>query len=65
MPMVRIELMEGRTEDQLRAMVARVTEAIIETVDAKPASVQIVIAEVTAPRWAVAGTTVADQRAGA
>jgi 4-oxalocrotonate tautomerase len=65
MPIVRIELMEGRTEDQLRAMVARVTEAMVETVDAPATGVHVLISEVSAPRWAVGGQTVADRRAAA
>jgi 4-oxalocrotonate tautomerase len=65
MPMVHIELMEGRTEEQLRAMVARVTEAMVATVDAPTERVSIIISEVTAEHWAVGGLTVADQRAAA
>lgn len=65
MPMVRIELMEGRTEEQLRQMVARVTDAMVETVNAPVDGVHIVIAEVTAEHWAVGGLTVADKRLAA
>jgi 4-oxalocrotonate tautomerase len=62
MPMIRVELMEGRTDDQLRAMVERMTEALVETVNAAPSAVQIVITEVPPRHWAVAGERVADRR---
>lgn len=63
MPMVRIEMMAGRTEGQKRDMVERVTSVLVETIDARPESVQIVIDEVAATHWAVAGELVADRRA--
>ncbi|MCX8007637.1 MAG: 4-oxalocrotonate tautomerase [Coriobacteriia bacterium] len=43
MPIVHIHMYEGRTVDQKRELVKRVTEAIVESVDAKPESVHIVI----------------------
>jgi len=65
MPMVRIEMMAGRTEEQKRDMVAQVTNVLVETIAAKPESVQIVIDEIQPTHWAVAGEIVADQRARA
>jgi 4-oxalocrotonate tautomerase len=63
MPVVHIEMMAGRTEDQKRAMVARVTDVLVETIAAPPEAVQIVVTEVQPEQWAVAGQLVADQRA--
>jgi 4-oxalocrotonate tautomerase len=63
--MLRVELMSGRTPEQLQQMVVRLTEVMVETVNAAPEAVHIVIDEVNADRWAVAGTLVSDQQKAA
>ena len=45
MPIVQIDLLEGRTVEQKRAMVAKVTEAIQETANCPADAVTIIIRE--------------------
>lgn len=45
MPIVHIELLEGRTLDQKRDMVKKVTEAIVDTAKCPKEAVKIVITE--------------------
>lgn len=45
MPIVHIDLLEGRTQEQLSNMARKVTEAIVNTTGAKSESVHIVINE--------------------
>ena len=45
MPIVQIDLLEGRTLEQKRAMVAKVTEAIQETANCPADAVTIIIRE--------------------
>lgn len=45
MPIVHIELLEGRTLDQKRDMVKKVTDAIVETAKCPKEAVKIVITE--------------------
>ena len=43
MPIVQIDMLEGRSVDQKRAMVAKVTEAIVETANCTPEVVTVII----------------------
>ncbi|WP_088007648.1 2-hydroxymuconate tautomerase [Indiicoccus explosivorum] len=43
MPYVTVKMLEGRTEDQKRALVEKVTAAVSETVDAPPENVVVFI----------------------
>jgi 4-oxalocrotonate tautomerase len=43
MPIVQIDLIEGRTLEQKRAMVAKVTAAITESANCAPDAVTIII----------------------
>lgn len=62
MPVVQIEMMEGRTLEQKRAMVKKVTEALVETLNAKPEAITIVIREMKREHYAHAGVLACDRQ---
>ena len=43
MPIIQVNMLEGRTVQQKRAMVAAVTSAIVESLGAKPETVRVII----------------------
>ncbi len=45
MPEVIIELAQGRTIEQKRALVRQVTQAVVDTCDVKPEQVTVIIHE--------------------
>lgn len=55
MPIVRIDLVQGRRPDQLEALIAGVTDAVVGALDAPPASVRVLLNEVPATHWGVGG----------
>lgn len=57
MPIVHIELLEGRTQEQKNAMVKEVTEAIVRTTGANKEAVHIVINDMEKGNYAVGGKT--------
>lgn len=62
MPVIRIEMFEGRTHDQKRACAEAVTRAFCDTCNAPPASVHIVFTDVAKSDWAVAGRLCSDPK---
>lgn len=61
MPIVTVKMFEGRTEDQKKALVEKVTDAVVETTGASIESVTIVIEEMTKNHYAIAGKRFSDQ----
>ncbi|HAH96146.1 MAG TPA: 4-oxalocrotonate tautomerase [Firmicutes bacterium] len=61
MPIIQIELLEGRTIDQKRALVERVTQAVCETINAPAEAVSIIIREMKREDYAKAGKLAADK----
>lgn len=61
MPVVTVKMLEGRTDDQKRALVEKVTDAIVETTGAAPEKVSIIIEETSKNHYAVAGKRMSDQ----
>jgi 4-oxalocrotonate tautomerase len=60
MPFAQIYLMEGRTEEQKRAVVEKVSAALVEAVGAPIANVPVWITEVPKENWGIAGVTAKD-----
>jgi len=60
MPFAQIYLMEGRTEDQKRAVIEKVTQALVEAVGAPKDSVRILIHDVPKESWGIAGRSAKD-----
>ena len=55
MPIVEITLIEGRPADKKRKLIAMVTDAIVEAIDAPRESVRIILREVPGAHFGVAG----------
>lgn len=61
MPIVQIDMIEGRTVEQKRAMVKKITEVICETAACPAEAVTIVIREASKQHIAKAGTLMSDK----
>lgn len=61
MPFVTIVLREGRTLEQKRELAKAVTEAVAQSVNAKPEAVHIVIHDEPAMNFSTAGKLLADR----
>ena len=61
MPLIEVTLVEGRTPEQLRALMSGLTRAASEAVDAPLASVRVVVREVPATHWAAGDVTIAER----
>lgn len=60
MPIVTIKMLEGRSDDQKKALVEKVTSAVVETTGANVEAVSIVIEEMKKTNYAVAGVRKSD-----
>lgn len=61
MPIVQIDMLEGRTSEQKREMVKQITEAIVQTANCPADAVTIVIREATKQHIAKAGILMSDK----
>ena len=62
MPLIEVTLVEGRTPEQLRALIAGLTRAASNAVGAPVDSIRVVVREVPATHWAAGDVTVAERR---
>jgi 4-oxalocrotonate tautomerase len=62
MPLIDVSIAEGRTPDQLRALVSALHRAAEETVGALPQNTTVIIREIPTTHWSKGNTTIAEMR---
>ena len=61
MPMIRVEMFAGRSDDQKRALVKELTDAFVRTAGGNPEAVDVVLVDVEQSNWAKGGTLFSDK----
>lgn len=61
MPFVTVKMLEGRTEDQKKALVEKVTAAVSETTGAPTENITVFIEEMTKNHYAPGGVRLSDK----
>jgi 4-oxalocrotonate tautomerase len=65
MPIIRVEILEGRSPEKKERLIAALTEVAVNTLDVNPEQVRVVIYEMPKPHWGIAGKSVARREAEA
>ncbi|PRF65890.1 4-oxalocrotonate tautomerase [Burkholderia multivorans] len=60
MPFAQIYMVEGRTEEQKRAVIEKVTQALQDALGAPKENVRVWIHDVPKTNWGIAGETAKD-----
>jgi 4-oxalocrotonate tautomerase len=60
MPVIRVELLAGRTREQKRAFTKALTDAFVATCGGVPQSVQVIFYDVEKDDWGIAGRLTSD-----
>lgn len=62
MPIIRVEMFAGRSQEQKGQLAAELTTAFVNSCGGKPESVHVVIQDITPDNWAVAGELIAAKK---
>ena len=61
MPIIRVEMFAGRTEQQKRVLVTKLTNALVNAAGGTPESVNVVITDVNKSDWGSGGELCSDK----
>jgi 4-oxalocrotonate tautomerase len=61
MPVVTVQLWEGRTVEQKRKLVRAITDAMVEHADARPDALHVILQEIPRENWGRAGVLGVDR----
>ncbi|MFD1466206.1 2-hydroxymuconate tautomerase [Lapidilactobacillus mulanensis] len=62
MPLVHVELVAGRTQEQLKSLVKDVTDAVVKNTGAPAEHVHVILNEMQTNRYAVGGVLKSDEK---
>lgn len=62
MPLVEVTIAAGRSDEQIRAMMHEVHEAVLRTVDTQPEHIRVIVREVPRTHWATGDLTIAEMK---
>ena len=60
MPIAQVFMIEGRSDDQKRAVIEKVSAALVEATGAPKEAIRVWIQEVPKTNWGIAGQTAKD-----
>lgn len=58
MPVVQVNIIEGRTDEQKEAVITEITEAMVRAVNAPRESVRVIINEMPKQHFGIGGSSV-------
>lgn len=61
MPIITVNMIEGRTVDQKRRLVAEMTDTVVRTLSVKPEDVKIILQDMAKHDYAVGGVLFVDR----
>lgn len=57
MPIVQIQLLEGRSIEQKKNIISEVTDAIVKSADVPKENIRVIITEIPHTHWGTGGKT--------
>ena len=62
MPIIRVEMLKGRTEDQKRDLAKQLTDSFVSACGGHKSSINVIITDVEADNWAIGAELIADRK---
>jgi len=60
MPLIHVQILQGRSEDKVKEVIKNVTTTISETLEVPKERVRVIVTEVPKTHWGIAGIPVSD-----
>ncbi|EUJ26752.1 4-oxalocrotonate tautomerase [Listeria floridensis FSL S10-1187] len=57
MPLIHIEIMEGRKEEKIEELIVEVTQTVEKVLDAPKENIRVIIQEVPKTHWGIGGVS--------
>ncbi len=55
MPIIQVQMMEGRPKEKIEELIQNITNTVTETLDAPKESIRVLVTEIPKTHWGVAG----------
>lgn len=58
MPIINVQILEGRPEEKVEELIANITETVCSTLDSPKEAVRVIVTEVPKTHWGKAGVSI-------
>ncbi|WP_373863292.1 4-oxalocrotonate tautomerase [Brevibacillus centrosporus] len=62
MPIIQIQIMEGRSPEKVKSLIQRVTETVAEELDSPKERIRVLVTEVPKTHWGIGGVPASDRQ---
>ena len=62
MPIIHVHMLEGRSQDLKKKLVANMTDAVVKSLDVKPDAVRIILHDMAKSNYSVAGVLQSEKK---
>jgi 4-oxalocrotonate tautomerase len=62
LPLINIQVIEGRSQEKIDALMKNVTETVSESLDAPKKNVRVIVTEVPKTHWCIGGVKASEIR---
>jgi 4-oxalocrotonate tautomerase len=62
MPLIQVNIMEGRPPEKIKALIENITDTVVETLDAPKESVRVLVNEMPRTHWGIAGVPASERK---
>ncbi|PFP24800.1 4-oxalocrotonate tautomerase [Bacillus sp. AFS073361] len=62
MPLIQVNIMEGRPPEKIKALIENITDTVVETLVVPKTGVRVLVNEMPKTHWGVAGVPVSDRK---
>ncbi|MGE8081883.1 4-oxalocrotonate tautomerase [Peribacillus loiseleuriae] len=62
MPIIQVNMIEGRPPEKVRALIENITDTVVETLDAPKESVRVLVNEMPKTHWGKAGIPASEKK---
>lgn len=60
MPIIQVQVLEGRSDEKIKELIAGITDTAVRTLEVKPEQVRVIVQTVPHKYWGVGGITKED-----
>lgn len=62
MPIIQVNILEGRPPEKIKALIENITDTVVETLDAPKENVRVLVTEMPKTHWGIAGVPVSERK---
>jgi 4-oxalocrotonate tautomerase len=62
MPIINVQIMEGRSADTIKRLIASVTDTVAQELDSPKERIRVLVTEIPKTHWGIAGVPASESR---